>query len=274
MRNKYWMAIGGLLLVGAPLANAATPDDADKFSLTGGFNYSSGKYGFDTSTDIWTVPLTASYETDRWTFKLTVPYISISGSNNVIPGTGRVKNDNPKGRGHGSGPSLPTTTGSASGLGDITASAGYNVFSSNDRSFGVDVTGKVKFGTADANQGLGTGKNDYGVSVDAFKVSGDWTLSGGIGWMKYTSSQFIQLKNGLNATLGAQYKLGTGDNVGAYYYYREKITTDINGATQSELTGYWNHKFNDTLQLQTYLLGGFAKASPDYGVGAALKYSF
>lgn len=277
MRNpQHWMIVGGLLLIGAPVAHAATTDSG-RFSLSAGADYSSGKYGTDTTTDIWSVPVAAAYQTDRWTFKLTVPYINISGAGNVIPGVGKVNNGNPKGRGRGNGggttPAPGTAaSGSASGLGDITASAGYQLFASTDRTFGLDLTGKVKFGTADENKGLGTGKNDYGLSLDTYKVSGDWTAFGGVGWMKYGSSQYIQLKNGFNANIGADYKLGASDNIGAYYYYRERIADT--GASQSELTGYWNHKFNDSLRVQAYALAGFADGSPDYGVGASLKYSF
>jgi hypothetical protein len=283
MRNKnYWMMAGSLLLMGAPAVHATTAPDATapdgKVSLAAGADYSSGKYGTNTTTDIWSVPLTASYETDRWTFKLVVPYFNIRGATDVIPGIGKVKNGNPHGRGRGHGGSVPTTPtttatiGSASGLGDITASAGYELFSSTDHSFGLDLTGKVKFGTADANQGLGTGKNDYGLSLDAYKVFGDWTTFGGVGWVNYGSSQYIQLKNGFNANIGANYKLNQSNSIGSYYYYREKIATA--GAPQSELTGYWNHDFNDRLRLQAYVLGGFSNGSPDYGAGGSLKYSF
>ena len=277
MRNpQHWMIVGGLLLIGAPVAHAATTDSG-RFSLSAGADYSSGKYGTDTTTDIWSVPVAAAYQTDRWTFKLTVPYINISGAGNVIPGVGKVNNGNPKGRGRGNGggttPAPGTAaSGSASGLGDITASAGYELFGSADRTFGLDLTGKVKFGTADENKGLGTGKNDYGLSLDTYKVSGDWTAFGGVGWMKYGSSQYIQLKNGFNANIGADYKLGASDNIGAYYYYRERIADT--GAAQSEIAAYWNHKFNDSLRVQAYALAGFADGSPDYGVGASLKYSF
>ena len=277
MRNpQHWMIVGGMLLIGAPVAHAATTDNG-RFSLSAGADYSSGKYGTDTTTDIWSVPVAAAYQTDRWTFKLTVPYINISGAGNVIPGVGKVNNGNPKGRGRGNGgvatPAPGTAaSGSASGLGDITASAGYELFGSADRTFGLDLTGKVKFGTADENKGLGTGKNDYGLSLDTYKVSGAWTAFGGVGWMKYGSSQYIQLKNSFNANIGADYKLGASDNIGAYYYYRERIADT--GASQSELTGYWNHKFNDSLRVQAYALAGFADGSPDYGVGASLKYSF
>lgn len=276
MRNpQHWMIVGGMLLIGAPVAHAATTDNG-RFSLSAGADYSSGKYGTDTTTDIWSVPVAAAYQTDRWTFKLTVPYINISGAGNVIPGVGKVNNGNPRGRGRGNGGAMPapetTANGSASGLGDITASAGYELFGSADRTFGLDLTGKVKFGTADENKGLGTGKNDYGLSLDTYKVSGAWTAFGGVGWMKYGSSQYIQLKNGFNANIGADYKLNSSNNIGAYYYYRERIADT--GASQSEIAGYWNHKFNDSLRVQAYALAGFADGSPDYGVGASLKYSF
>lgn len=276
MRNpQHWMIVGGMLLIGAPVAHAATTDNG-RFSLSAGADYSSGKYGTDTTTDIWSVPVAAAYQTDRWTFKLTVPYINISGAGNVIPGVGKVNNGNPRGRGRGNGGAMPapetTANGSASGLGDITASAGYELFGSADRTFGLDLTGKVKFGTADENKGLGTGKNDYGLSLDTYKVSGAWTAFGGVGWMKYGSSQYIQLKNGFNANIGADYKLNSSNNIGAYYYYRERIADT--GASQSEIAAYWNHKFNDSLRVQAYALAGFADGSPDYGVGASLKYSF
>ncbi|RDS82007.1 transporter [Dyella psychrodurans] len=277
-KKPFWMITAGLLL-GTTAAHASGASE-DQFSLAAGVDYTSGKYGTDTTTDIWSVPLTATYNMDRWTFKLVVPYIGISGAGNVIPGVGRVNNTNPHGRGHGhgtgaaanAGTTTASGTGSASGLGDIVASAGYEVFQSNDHSFGVDLTGKIKFGTADANQGLGTGENDYGASLDTYKVYGNWTAFGGVGWMKYGSSPYIQLKNGFNANVGLGYKLSHDDDFGAYYYYREKIAA--NGGQQSEVTAYWNHKLNQNLRLQAYVLGGFANGSPDYGLGASLKYLF
>ncbi|TAL74917.1 MAG: transporter [Rhodanobacter sp.] len=279
MSNKpYWMLAGGLLLVGVPVAYAA--DAPDQFSVSAGANYSSGKYGTNTTTDIWSVPITGEYTTGDWTFKLVVPYINISGPGDVIPGVGQVHNNNPKSRGRGNGTGGPVggpgtstvTSGSASGLGDVVASIGYQVFTSADQTFGVDLTGKVKFGTANENKGLGTGKNDYGVALDTYKVVGNWTAFGGVGWMKYGSSQYIQLKNGFNANVGAQYKLGPADGIGVYYYYRERIATG--GAAQSELTGYWNHKLGNSWRMQAYVMGGFADGSPDYGAGASLKYTF
>lgn len=270
--------IRGLLALGllAFAASAAHAADDGKFLVSAGADYTTGKYGTDTSTDIWDVPFAFGYTTGPWSFKLTVPYVSISGANNVIPGIGQVQNTNPQGRGRGRGgvptPPATVTTGSASGLGDVVAQATYQVYADDAAQFGVDLTGKVKFGTADENKGLGTGKNDYGLNVDLYKGFGAWTVFGGAGYTRYGSSDFIPLHNGWNANLGGSYKLSEADSVGAYYYYREKISDA--GFQQSEATAYWNHRIGEAWRVQAYVLAGFADGSPDWGGGATVKYSF
>lgn len=274
-KNMNWIVIGGALLIGVPTAHAA-----DGFSVGTGTQYSSGKYGTDTTTDIWSVPFAASYRSGRWNFGLSVPWIHVHGSGNVIPGTGLVDNNNPLGRGLdqilGGGPtgnpgtSTPST--SASGLGDVVASAGYSLFTSADRSFGLGLTGKLKFGTADVNKGLGTGRNDYGLSLDGYKTLGQWTPFGGVGWVNYGSSRYIKLDNGMNANAGVDYRLKNSDNVGVSYNYRQRIAAG--GAAQSEITAYWNHKFSDKLRLQSHALGGTTHGSPDWGVGTSINYTF
>lgn len=278
------MMIRKRTLVLAVLATvAAAPAMAGTTTVSTGASYSSGKYGTDTTTDIWYVPLSVGYNTGKWRFKVTVPYIRISGNGNVVPGVGRVDNHNPLGLGHGHGPLAPvnggsntgtTQTGSssASGLGDVVAQASYNLFYDKSSRFGMDLGAKVKFGTADENKGLGTGKNDYGMSLDAYKGIGNWTLFGGVGYTTYGSSQYIQLDNGANANIGASYRFSDDNTLGAYYYYRERISDY--GYAQGELTAYWNHDINKRVRLQMYALTGLSNGSPDIGGGASLRWSF
>lgn len=272
-KNMNRMAFVGAVLIGMPTAHAA-----DGFSIGTGVNYSTGNYGSDITTEIWSVPFTASYQSDRWTFGLSIPYLHVHGSGNVIPGTGPVDNTNPLGRGldqllgGGSAPTGGDTSTAAAGAGDLVASAGYRLFSSDDRSFGIVVTGKIKFGTADVNKGLGTGENDYGVSLDTYKALGKWTPFGGIGWTNYTSSPYIRLDNAIHANAGMDYRLADKDNLGVAYNYRQRIAAG--GASQSEVTAYWAHKFNPRLRLQGQATGGMTNGSPDWGVGTSINYSF
>ena len=137
-----------------PAAADTASVQSGSFSLTTGVDYSTGKYGGTSSTDILYVPLTGAYEMDKWLFKLTVPYISVTGPGNVVRGIGIIKNKAPG----------PRKT--QSGLGDVVAGVTRNLIDVTSSGTLIDLTGKIKFGTADAGKGLGTGENDYAAQVD------------------------------------------------------------------------------------------------------------
>src|SRR5438093_12675692 len=192
---------GKLLALGLlAFAQGALAADAGEFSLGVGFNYSTGADGTSATTQILSIPVIARYDHGPWIFKLTIPYLSISGGTSVVPGIGRVSSSNPKRRGGGA------SEATATGLGDIVASATYTAFYNSATTFGVDVTGRSNLATADRDQGLGTGANDYGMQVDVYKTYDRVTYFGGIGYTELGSSAYIQLNSVLNATAGASYK--------------------------------------------------------------------
>src|SRR3546814_8939409 len=95
-------------------------------------------------------------------FRLTGPYVRVNGASNVIPAIGSLTNLNPIGRGRGRGSGGPTapppppadqpTSGTASGIGDVVFATTYALYSTTQTGFGLDLTGKVKFGTADEDR--------------------------------------------------------------------------------------------------------------------------
>src|SRR5216684_6702141 len=93
----------GIALALLAFAQGALAADAGELSLGVGFNYSSGDYGTATTTEIVSIPIIARYDRSPWIFKLTVPYLRVSGGTSVVPGVGRVSNTNPRGRGQGGG---------------------------------------------------------------------------------------------------------------------------------------------------------------------------
>lgn len=258
-----------LFFVGSQSAFAAE----GSFSLGVGVNYSSGDYGTTTDTKITSIPVTARYDTGPWSLKLTVPYLRITGGTAVIPGVGRVANTNPAGRGKGKGPGgTDTTEATASGLGDVVAAATYNAYHDSASGVGVDLTGKIKFGTADPDKGLGTGENDYAVQVDAFKVYGKFTVFGGVGYTVLGSSQFISLDDVFNVTVGGIYKIDDRNSAGLSFDAREK--TSATSSPQRELTAFWAYRIDKSWKAQAYALKGFADGSPDWGAGAFVAYAF
>lgn len=231
-------------------------------TLSVGTDYTTGKYGADQSTDILYIPFTGKYEIGPWTAKLVVPWIKITGPGNVVgaPGDTVVL----------SGASSARRT--ESGLGDVVASAFYNVLNERNSPFGLDLGAKLKLGTADENRGLGTGKNDFSVQADVFKPIGALTPFGSLGYRWYGDPAGIDFKNVVYWSVGASYKLSQPTTVGVAYDYRPAIVS--NGSHVSEATAFVSQKLSQDWKLQLYGVKGFSIGSPDWGLGAVLAYSF
>lgn len=261
-----------LLCIGAAQAE-------DGLSLGIGTDFSSGDYGSDITTDIWSVPVTAKFNSGNWTWKASLPWLRVDGDVGVLPGLGNVGNSNPKGRGRGNGngggnaPPPDTETapvaGSASGLGDLRLAATYAFDTGGP--LGVDLTGNLKLGTADEDEGLGTGENDYGIAVDLYRDVAGTTVFGGAGYTMLGDSEFIQLDDVLNAYVGASWQLGTG-SLGAMYDWRQAASETA--GDRSELTGFYSIKAGPADKAQLYATKGLSDGSPDWGVGVSYTHQF
>lgn len=271
MRTRTIAAVCAAV-IGAGSGAASAQDSA--FSLGVGYNYSSGDYGTGTTTRITAIPVTAKYETGRWTFKATVPWLEIDGANAVVPGVGVVQNTNPRGRGRGAGAGAPaaSTTSTASGLGDLVVAVTYTAYYDKASRFGVDLTGRAKLATADRDEGLGTGENDYGAYVELYRSFGATTVFGGVGYTNLGSSEFIPLNNVYNALLGASHKLSAASTVGATLDVRERSSPTA--FPQREITAFYVRDIAARWKGQVYVLKGFADGSPDWGAGALIGYTF
>ncbi|OIR08434.1 hypothetical protein GALL_92280 [mine drainage metagenome] len=233
--------------------------NGDDFSLGAGFDYSSGNYGLAADTSMLIIPVQGMYRTGPWTFKLTVPYIQITGPGGVLPNGLRSKS------------TRTTTAGSTthSGLGDVSASTTYNIAAGSESSPRVDLTGKIKFGTADTY--LGTGQNDYAAQVDLYQQLGRFTPMGSLGYEILGSPAGLALNNVTYGTVGGDYRFTDETHTGIQYFLSQRIAASI--PEQKELTVYMNHSIDDNLNIRGYVLKGFSDASPDSGFGLML-YSY
>jgi hypothetical protein len=269
------------------LAQAALADDGE-LSAWAGINYSRGSYGGPGTTEVFSIPFAARYESGPWILRGTLPYLRITGTGIVVvPGVGPVSSASSSGggllglpilggggsSGNASGGS-PNTTRSertmVSGLGDATASATYMLYGAGNR-WGAGLTGKVKLPTGDETLGLGTGSTDFSAQGDLFKTFGETIFFGGLGYTVFGDSPVAQFDYVANGSLGLVQRFGT-DRLG--------LALDLRQAgspfplEQRELSAFWIHRVARAWRVHAYVLKGFADGSPDWGAGTSAGYVF
>jgi hypothetical protein len=258
--KKSLITIGLAAVCATTICPFAYAEADGKFSLATGLDYSTGTYGGSQSTDILYVPVTGKYQEGPWSLKLTVPYLQITGPGNVLRGVGQTR----------------TTATSAritqSGMGDVVAAATRTVYSDTASGFMANLTGKIKFGTADSTRGLGTGKNDYAFQSGLYKTMGQLTAFGTVGYRIYGSPVGYTLNNVFYGSLGGSYKLSGITSAGAMLNMRQQVTAY--SPALREMLFFVSQKLGNDWKSQGYVLKGFTNGSPDWGAGASLIYLF
>ena len=262
---KKAIAAGCAFALGIGAASLSHGADGE-LRLGAGLDYTRGKYGSSTESTTVAIPVTVRYELDRWTYKLTLPYLKVTGPANFVPGIGHVDNSGKSNRRNFAG----TTT--ESGLGDSVASATYNAWYDASLKRGLDLTGRLKLPTGDAAKGLGTGSTDAGVQVDAYQTFDRLTVFADLGYTFFGHSDYVELQNAGNYGVGASQKLNDLDSLGASLDGRNKVTPG--GAKQRELTFFWNRRADRATRFQAYVLFGLANGSPDVGAGVSAARAF
>ena len=252
--------IAFLALAAAP---AAFGQEAGKWSAGAGIAYTSGDYGTTQATNILAVPFTLRYERERWTFKGTLPWYSVSGSSAVVPELGAADRGNRRGAG--------AASSSTTGFGDATASATYTAFYDARSRLGIDFTGKVKLPTGEESKGLSSGSTDFTLGGDLYKTIDRTTWFAGLSYTMFGSSS-LQLQNAVGYSVGGSYRLDDRDSIGASLDGRTRVSAA--SAPQRELVGYWSHSFGRNWKVHTYGLVGLANGSPDFGLGASVLRAF
>jgi hypothetical protein len=252
-----------LMLAPALAAVATVVSAAGQISVTGEADYLTGKYGGTLATDVTYVPVIVKYDDWPLSLKLTLPYIRITGPGNVI-GADRItfaQNNN------------VVTRSTAEGLGDVIASGTYNLHYDDAAKFGYSVSGIVKFGTADAAKGLGTGKNDYALQADAYKTYANGILVfGGAGYKLLGSPDGNPLSDIWYASLGAGYNFTQATSAGLVFNFRQ--SPSLGGEAAREYTAYLSHQITPKTKMLGYVIKGNSDGSPDWGGGMQLTYSF
>jgi hypothetical protein len=243
-----------LFAAACPLVQAAD----GKLSANLGFDYSSGNYGSQTKTETWALPVSLKYRTDVWSLRFSTAWLRVKGDGNVTP--------------DGDPLSAPRTTSTSEGWGDMSAAVTYNVLDEQTTWAGLDVSGKIKFGTASTAKSLGTGKNDYTLQAELFKPMKQWTPFVSLGYKWKGDPEAIQYRNVWLGSVGTNYRITPSLSLGGSYDWQQAVTQTSSPISEAML--YLSYRLNSANTLNLYAVDGFSHASPDWGSGLIFSHLF
>lgn len=228
-----------------------------QFSLSAGFDFSSGKYVLANTADMLSNATAGEFENGQWMLKVAVPYSRIAGASAATPGIVSFRADG-------------VANETQFGLDDAVAAASYNIYSGNASTFGIDLTGKVKLNTADT--GLGIGQNDYAAQADAYQSFNRFTALGSLGYKFMGGASGISMNKVIYGSFGGSYQLDDKMNGGIDIQLSQNPYSM--GERHQELSAYVSHKINKNFKAKGYVLKGFSNGSPDSSLGAQVYYGF
>jgi len=259
--------LGTLSVGGAAGAEVSeTPGrDLGRVSLGLGVDWSEGDYEGERSTDILYGGLRLAYLTPELAFtpslydwlelQLTVSALQVDGPAVV--------------RRSSTGAGRPDTERSG-GFGDLLLRGSYGFQLARRGAWPyVELAGQLKIPTADEDEGLGTGEVDGTVELT---VSQSWK-----GFSPFASGarRFVGDPPGLNlddrwlASAGASQRLFAGLGAGLFYDYRQAPSSGTDDA--HALVAFFSWK-RGSLRFSPYGLVGLSRGSPDFAVGAELRF--
>lgn len=257
--HAYMAAGAGVLALAAPgLAQA------DSWRVTGGLDYTSGMYGEARSTEVLAVPMSAKYVNGRLTFRAAIPYLYVDGPANVA-----VLDDGETGGG-GDVVGLPgAERQSRSGFGDTTLSATYAFNRIGGTRTYLDLTGKLRLPTGDADDGLGTGATDVIAEAElghSFRWGGAYLA---VGRRFLGDSDHLAREDGWQVNSGAWVSHGD-DELGAYVSWKQASVRQFDDP--SELGAYLARRITPHWRMQLSAMAGLTDASPDFGTAISFTY--
>lgn len=245
-------SISAALLVG----NMAIAGD---YTFSAGAEYTNGDYGAAIDTAMLQIPFTLGYTDEQYAWSVTVPFVQISGSEDVVfSGTTHS-------------PKFTTTTTSTvkqtnSGLGDIILSGTYQLTNETKVSPWFALTGKIKLGTADEKKRLGTGENDYAAQVEVAKKA----LHGYLGYKIIGDTSTVNFNDVSYGAVGITFPVNKKWTSVAELYTEQAAVSGVDNVQELSLS--LSKSLRDKKRMSVYIVKGFTNSSPEWGAGVTLSY--
>ena len=225
-------------------------------SMGMGLDFSRGDYGTDSMTNSLAVPVSLKLEWEPITFRVSIPFITINGSDGVIGGT-----DGPV---SGGGSLLGSSV--RYGLGDVVTGLTYSYYAREKWVPNFDISSKVKIPTA--GDGLGTDKTDVTLQLELSKGMGPVSVFGSFGYRFKGGGVYEDI---LLASSGVGVRISSTLQAGLAYDWRESA---VAAGDSHEVSPYVSIRTSEHFRVGPYAVLGLSEQAPDWGVGSSFTYVF
>lgn len=260
-RIKSWTLATGFAL--ALAATGASAAEGGRMSISAGGEYSTGDYGTSDKTRIWSFPFTFKYEADQFSVGVSVPLVNVDGPGTVIPS------------GMGSPGGMRTSAFSPGdrsefGIGDVLVTGSFRLSPESPRGPRIDLVGKIKLGTGDRDDHLGTGEDELAVQVDLEKTFGGTTLFGSVGYRMPDDPPGVNFRNVFYGSIGAGFNVSDQTTLGMAFNFQDNMLPGTEDPR--DLTFFIRNKLNNAQRMTVYVSRGLSDGSPDWVVGVMMKF--
>jgi hypothetical protein len=255
------LKIGAALLFATTIAGQANAGEG--FSMTTGTRDRGSTSDLFVKPDSRILPISASFETERFVYTGTVSYLQINGLRSV-PGydyrwVKSSRND------YGT----PLADFVAQ---DVDTSVTYKVPQTLPGGWNLDVTGGLKIINGDLLNTKAILKN-YSLQLAFTREFGQFTAETGMGYRLRDNPEGFNYQNSANAYVGGGYQFGPSTKLEMYVDVRQGAR--LGSANEAEFTAYFSHQLPaKNLSLQTYAFKGLSQENHDLETGVMLKMRF
>lgn len=233
----------------------------EKLTFSVGSYFSHGDYRSDQPTDVISVPFRVSYQRDAWSIHAQLPYLHMSGPENVlvIREGGEMLLEHSK------------KDIKRQGFGDLRLSSQYLMPWPSNKHTRWYLGGGIKLPTADEDENLGTGEYDFHLYTGGYYRTGRWIIDSKIGHQWMGDPPNTDYNNRTFFSLGNRYLINRSQSIGLAYRYKE-ASSDRSSDVQS-LTTSFHQKLNYGWKVSFSAGMGFGDSSADVYGGIQISKS-
>lgn len=226
--------------------------------VTAGVQYQTGEYGTGERIETTSVVAGTRVVTGRMILSASLPYTRIDAPGNVVPGGGGLL-----GLPIIVDPSRPASRVRRQGVGDVRVGAAWVL---PIKAVDLAPYGQVKLPTA--KSGLGTGKADYAVGIEASKTLGRVAPFASFTYTIPGSPDGYQLRNTWSGQAGLS--ASTGSRVSGQIAYSQAQNPSVSFADEQLLSTRLTAGMSSKLSLSVHGGVGLSKSAPDAVAGVQL----